>query len=535
MAAADSIVWDDEQAPDTGIVWDTPAVHKRPSLAEQALAVNAANDAGVPRHSADVRPSEVLKAAAGLGEAGLQAVTSVPTLVSKGLAGARGMLNNGRAGMSQTQDEIAAAPDFTYQPRTDAGKAISGALAVPGEAINALAMARTQGPLSAGGNSPLALSRGGIQIPVSESPENSARMGAGGAVVGNAAMAIPGGVGLTRAVASLGNPLRADLVAGNVIRKLAGTEEQRPAQIEALRSAGQPDVMAAAIPNSGPTAAQALVNTPEGTALQGLQQSVARSPDRGVSVDFAKRIAAQRQLLEQAKTERDTITAPLRDAALSNATAINKGALNAAVTDIAAGPESAVATTRTFLNGVRGDIVNARGAEDLYAIRKRINDLLSSKLESDQVAVRGSTVPLTKMKQAIDTAIENGGGGKDWQAYLNEYSARSKPIKALDASLDTMYKPEQRTSVGADAGETGGATAPHVFSRTASLVNYGLGLRRALMGSKVTRQIGDTMLNPSALADVLENKQAPASISGPVSFASLLAARLRQQQDQEQQ
>lgn len=515
MAAADSIVWDDEQKPDAGIVWDSPA-RKEPA-------------------SLDDYYSTPIKAIAGAGEAGLQALTSLPTLVSKGLAGARGMLNHGRAGMMQTQDEVAAAPDFTYQPRTEGGKALSSALAVPGEAINALAMARTQGPLSADGNSPLALARGGLRVPVNETPEQSAWMGAGGAVAGNAAMAIPGGVGLTRAVASLGNPLRADLVAGNVIRKLAGTEEQRPAQIAALRSAGQPDVMAADIPNSGPTAAQALVNTPEGTALQGLQQSVARSPDKGVSVDFAKRIAAQRQLLAQAKTERDTVTAPLRDAALSNATAINKGALNASIADITSGPESAVGTTRSFLNTVRSDIANARGAEDLYAIRKRINDLISSKLEADQVTVKGATVPLGKMKSAIDTAIENGGGGKDWQAYLSEYSARSKPIKALDDSLDTMYKPEQRTSVGADAGETGGATAPHVFSRTASLVNYGLGLRRALMGSKVTRQIGDTMLNPSALADVLENKPATASISKPVSFASLLAARLRQQQDQEQQ
>lgn len=467
----------------------------------------------------------------GAGELALQGVTSIPTLLSKGLTGAIGMLKNGRAGMSDTADAIAAAPDFTYQPRTDSAKAADSILGLPGKAINALAEARAQGPVDI---NPLLLARGGMRVPTNESPETSARTGAGLAVLGNAAMAAPGGVGLTRAVASLGNPMRADLVAGNVIRKLAGTEDQRPAQIAALRAAGQPDVLAQDIPNSGPTAAQALVNTPEGTALQGLQQSVARSPDRGVSVDFAKRIAAQRQLLEQAKTERDTITAPLRDAALSNATAINKGALNASIADITAGPESAVGTTRSFLNTVRSDIATARGAEDLYAIRKRINDLINSKLEADQVAVKGATVPLGKMKSAIDTAIENGGGGKDWKAYLNEYSARSNPIKALDDSLATMYKPEQRTSVGADAGDTGGATAPHVFSRTASLVNYGLGLRRALMGSKVTRQIGDTMLNPSVLADVLENKPAPSSINKPASFASLLAARLRQQQDQQE-
>lgn len=471
----------------------------------------------------------------GVGEVGLQALSSIPTLISKGLTGAVGMAKNGRAGMSKTQDEVAAAPDITYQPQTDSGKAISHVLSLPGQAIDALASARAQGPLTANGNSPIALARGNIQVPISESPEASAWTAAGGAVLGNAALLAPAGPGLARALASPAKLLDSQAAAENAIRRVAGNSEQSPAQIAALRSAGQPDVLSGGPANSGPTAAQALVNTPEGTALQGLQQAVAKSPDKGVSVDFAKRIAAQRQLLEQAKAERDTVTAPLRDTALSNATAINRGALNAAVTDIAAGPESAVATTRTFLNGVRGDIANARGAEDLYAIRKRINDLLSSKLESDQVAVRGSTVPLTKMKQAIDTAIENGGGGKDWQAYLNEYSARSKPIKALDDSLDTMYKPEQRTSVGGDAEMPSGAVAPHIFSRTASLANYGLGLRRALMGKQVTRNIADTMLDPAKLADVLENKPAPASISGPVSFASLLAARLRQQQDQEQQ
>lgn len=83
MAAADQIVWDDEQTPDSDIVWDTPVVSKKPSLAEQALAVNAANDAGVPKRAVTVNPVQGLKDTASLAAAS----TASPVLL-----GALGLL-----------------------------------------------------------------------------------------------------------------------------------------------------------------------------------------------------------------------------------------------------------------------------------------------------------------------------------------------------------------------------------------------------------------------------------------------------------
>ena len=466
----------------------------------------------------------------GAGELGLQALTSIPSSIVKGLTGAVGMLRNGRAGMQQTAADIAAVPG-AYEPRTDSAKAVNKGLGAVGEAIQKVALGRA---LQKDYKDPLALATLGGQANPNESPQTAETIGTGMALLPSALAAIPMGKALVSGAANnaLTRHFSPSVQAGNVIRNVAGTAEQRAAQAAALRAAAPLDTGATVVPNSGPTAAQALVNTPEGTTLQGLQQAVAQRPDKGISVDYARRLAQQQEAIDAAKAHVNEVTAPLREQALSGATAINHGALNADIADIMAGPGQAVSTTRNFLGGVQHDIAHAQNASELYAIRKRINDLLSSKLESDQVSVRGSTVELGHMKKAIDKAITDGGG-TDWQTYLDTYSSKMKPITDAEKATKEMYSPAQPTAVSGEAQMPGGQIAPHIFSRAASLTNYGLGLRRAVMGKSVNRHIANAGLDPTALADILDNKP-PAGFSGAPTFAALVAARLKQQ-DQEQQ
>lgn len=477
----------------------------------------------------------------GAGELALQGVSSIPTLVSKGLTGALGMLRNGRAGMQQTAKEIAAAPDFTYEPSTDSAKAADKVLELPGKAINALAMARAQGPVDV---NPMLLAKAGMRVPTNESPEASALTGAGIAVLGNALPAAAMGPGLVRALAKSGDYLNPAVQAGNVMREVAGTEEQRAAQAAALRNAPPP--VTQAIPNGGVTAAQATANVPEGTTIQALQRAVAQSPDKGVSVDFARRFAAQKAAAEQATAELNTLTEPLRTKALEAAKArggVSSKDLLADLAEQASSPETAgtpvarktVSATAQFIR----DNTDANGMIDpalLYQYRKTgVKQVIAESAGTDINALKHAQIHTERgIKQAIDTGIIKAGG-TDWPEYLKTYSEGIKPIKALEDSTAEMYSPQQRTSLGENASMATGPGAPHLISKAASLTNYGLGLRRAVMGKSVNRHIANAMLDPAALADVLENNPKTAGIQGQTTFAALVADRLRQQQQQDQQ
>ena len=481
----------------------------------------------------------------GLGEVGLQALTGIPTLVSKGLAGAVGMYRNGRAGMSQTQDEIASAPDYTYQPRTQSGKDFSSVLSKPGEALHALAMARTQGTTE---YNPLLLARGGMKVPTGETPEQAARMGAAVELLGNAIPAALGARALGRTLsagkAGVSNWFNPEIAARDVIKNVAGTEEQRAAQAAALRSAPAP--LSEAVPNSGVTAAQAVSGIPEGTTIQALQRSVAQVPDRGVSVDFARRLAQQKLSQEVALGELDAKTGPMREAALAAASARGGVPAKGLLADLAEQSSSVEAKGTPVAGKVLRDTsqfirdnTDANGNVDpalLYQFRKTgLNQIIAQNAGTDMDALGHAKYNVAKgVQNAIDDGITRAGG-IDWANYLKTYSEGRQPIEALKHSPETMYSPQQPTSVSGNAEMAAGTGAPHIFSRTASITNYGLGLRRALMSKGVNRAIADNMLDPNRLADVLTTKSAPSVMKPLDPFTISLISALRGQQDQQEQ
>jgi hypothetical protein len=450
----------------------------------------------------------------GAGELALQGVSGALSLLPQSAAGISGMLSGGRAGMKQTAKDIQNA-DITYQPRTDSARLVNKGLGKAMDVLHQVALARAEGPNNINGESPLMLGRFGMHVPVPESPAASEAVGAALDLAPQAAAAFTPARALGRTLGKAGSAVSGafspTVQATRVIQELAGTPEQRAAQAAALRGPGGLTLQTP-VKNSGPTAAQMLVDVPEGTTLQALQDEVSRNPAKGISIDFSRRWAAQKAAIEQAKLEREAATAPLREQGLGKATDINRAGLNADVGQAVNGPWSDVDTTRNFLTRLQSDIANARNPAGLYAIRKQINDLLSSKMESDKVVTRGATVPLTSMREAIDKAITEGGAGDTWKQYLNQYAEHSKPITALGDQTERMYSPDQPTSLGTAGTIPNDVHAPHLVNRNAALVNYSLGLRKTLLAKGVNRKIADVLLDPNALADILSPKPPPAPV-----------------------
>lgn len=286
-------------------------------------------------------------------------------------------------------------------------------------------------------------------------------------------------------------------------RRLVG-EENVPGLVDTLRHTD--DV----VPGGKATVAEAVSNDPFGSPLKAQQSAVAQTHG-GVSGKFDARIRAQEIARESARREMRDVTDPMRAEALGNATNVNHAALNQEIAGIAASPNSAVSTTRAMLSTTAKDIADAKSPQELYAIRKRINDQLSSKLESDQAAVAGSTVELRAMKASIDKAIEEGGGGDSWRKYLAEYSKRAQALQQSEERAAEQYKPRQTTAVGGagDASESALPALPNLLSRKVMLINaIGRGVEGHIKPS-VDASMAEDFLDPTRMADILEKAGRP--------------------------
>lgn len=254
-----------------------------------------------------------------------------------------------------------------------------------------------------------------------------------------------------------------------------------------------------------PTVAEAVSANPHGTALQAQQRITAQTPG-GVSGDFNARLNLQNIARESAKWERAAITDPMREAALANATSIDHAALNNDIVNILKSPEiQSVTTSRRFMGRIANDIGHAKSGSDLYGIRKNIGDLLETKLESEKAVPKSLVPKLIEMKDAIDAAIGNGGGGQLWKDYLNEFATRSHAIESSIERAKEMYQPLQRTSVaGSNISEANSVHLPNLLSRTAMIANWLAKAARANVEPKLDASMAQDFLNPQVMSDVLK-------------------------------
>jgi hypothetical protein len=276
-----------------------------------------------------------------------------------------------------------------------------------------------------------------------------------------------------------------------------------PSVISSLKSADE------VLPGGKPTAAEAVANNPTGTSIQAQQAATAGTPG-GISSQFNARLNAQNIARESAKMERDAVTKPMREDALAKATNINRLVLQGDLTKVSAAPEiQAVDAASKLLSKVQEQAVNAaknQGARGLYGVRKYIDDLIEGRVDSEDNVAKSLTPRLVEMKEAIDKAIENGGAGAEWPAYLSEFAKRSKSIESSLERSEGMYKPLQRTAIqgGDNIAEHTATKLPNILSREAMIANWVARIARGRVEPKIDASMAQDFLDPKLMAAVME-------------------------------
>lgn len=282
--------------------------------------------------------------------------------------------------------------------------------------------------------------------------------------------------------------------------KLAGSPENKAKIIAALERFYKGRTVD---PKTAPTVSQILSDIPGATGFHADQVRVAQAP--GVSPAFAARSAAQEQARQAAlepmarnpgaveglKAIRDTVTAPMREDALTKANAgtaryyasqvhpppmaktgelrtarelfgVPPKPLQSAVQKFASDfPAVTPLSPKTLTKGIRhtlnepgiraSDVVQktlsaleekidglarAHGgldARDIYMVKKEAGNLVEKFAKETQTFDKQLTAGLvTTVKQSIDRAVEQAGG-RGWTQYLKTYAEISDEIARLEA------------------------------------------------------------------------------------------------------
>lgn len=154
-----------------------------------------------------------------------------------------------------------------------------------------------------------------------------------------------------------------------------------------------------------------------------------------VTKDLGK-LKASAQMLDFYKNKRDTITAPLREAAFANA----KGPVDyipfaekiAALSQSPAGGRAESQRALSWLSKQLDDRLAAgrTSAEDAYALHMDIGDMIAGKVHDDKGAIRLSAGLANEAKRVLAAQIEDVAPG--FRKYMETYSRLSKPITRLE-------------------------------------------------------------------------------------------------------
>lgn len=215
---------------------------------------------------------------------------------------------------------------------------------------------------------------------------------------------------------------------------------------KAAERAGGPTV---GVPGSKPTAGAVAADY----GLIGGQQAIERGPastlfanryaDNNAArlADLAKLRATEEQIAAYI-AKRDKLTAPLRNAALDNASGpVNLDKVRGVVDRLRKTPEGGRQETARALNTLDNWISTRTNegrtsAKDAYELHKDINDLISGKVLDDKGVVRLAAGMAAQVKRDLADEINNVAPG--FSKYLKAYAALSKPIDRLQVISDRL-------------------------------------------------------------------------------------------------
>lgn len=277
--------------------------------------------------------------------------------------------------------------------------------------------------LGAQGATGAALLSGASDTPLSEQVGVGAALGA---AIPPLAGAVRAGANSVKALAQPFYEGGQTAVAQNTLQRLAGKGPITPDLTEY-------------VPGSSPTLAQATKN-PMLAALERSSESSAplefgaiKEANNAARMAHLDSIRGDGQTLSAAIQARETQALPLLKQAMQGAKPANPAAVVKTIDDILESPEGQRDAVVSALNKVKAKIQPEPGKlvtdpEQLYGIRKSINDQLEKVSGRDNSESALASKQLIDVKNALDDAIEGGAPG--FRQYIKDYAELSKPVSA---------------------------------------------------------------------------------------------------------
>ena len=323
-------------------------------------------------------------------------------------------------------------------------KAAAGARAVPG-VVKVMAQAPTFEMLSQG------IGGGAAQSVREAGGPEWAALGASVA----APMAVQGGVGAVKQGVKALNELRRPITKGGA-EQVAADTLGRIVQDKARARTNLDDYLAkvkegkqVGVPGSKPTAGAVAGDY----GLVGGEQLISRgdanplfanrrAENNAARLFDLEKLKATTAQVESLTAKRDTITAPLREAAFAKAQApVEFDRVRDVINRIRKTPEGGKQETARALDTLNDWIVARQaegrtGARDAYGLHQDINDLIRGKVQDEKGSIRLAAGMATEVKQALASEIEKVAPG--FRKYLNTYSRLSRPIERLEIITDKL-------------------------------------------------------------------------------------------------
>jgi hypothetical protein len=227
----------------------------------------------------------------------------------------------------------------------------------------------------------------------------------------------------------------------------AGAEKQADRIIAHFAQNGPTDINAQElIPGSTPTLSQATGNAGIATLERAfrdvnpnlfVQRAAANGDARAQAL---LNVTGVSQDIDAAEAARESATSALRDAAFApgNVDKADARPVIEKIDEILASPAGKRDAVQNALTNIRSKLVNtdAKGVqtlesdpEQLYGVRKAINDSLSPLAAGTKADGRQAARELMQVQDTLDSAIESGAPG--FQKYIQAYSDASRPIDAM--------------------------------------------------------------------------------------------------------
>jgi hypothetical protein len=266
----------------------------------------------------------------------------------------------------------------------------------------------------------------------------------GGVVApGSASVVAPRSVSGTREIVRPFTQEGREVIAGNVLSKLAADPKAAIASSQQYspRIPGYQPTTAQATRDLGLISAEPVIRSMDVAGRFTGQQSAANT----ARMTILDRMAKDKTAIEQAIAKRDEVTDPLRESAFARSTVDPRTfqsavvlTVNNKIDSILNSPVGRRATVADVMKDAKADIARARTPAELYEIRKDLRAAERGLLDKSSrggptAGAFGAARPqLNEVIRAVDEAIEAAAPG--YRDYLSKYAKASKGIESLEAA-----------------------------------------------------------------------------------------------------